>query len=72
MNVHEGKGHYEKYKKLGPIKYSAIPSHLREISAIQLQMQDPSWKNTTELYKEGVKGYYQQQRKKTKQNDTSN
>ena len=72
MNVHEGKGHYEKYKKLGPIKYSAIPSHLREISAIQLQMQDPSWKNTTELYKEGVEGYYQQQRKKTKQNDTSN
>ena len=72
MNVHEGKGHYEKYKKLGPIKYSAIPSHLREISAIQLQMQDPSWKNTTELYKRGVEGYYQQQRKKTKQNDTSN
>ena len=72
LNVHEGKGHYEKYKKVGPNKYAAIPSYLREIDAIQIQMQDPSWENTTKLYKEGVTRYNLQQLDKVKQNDTSN
>lgn len=59
LNIHEGEGHYQLFKKIGLEKYSEIPAHKREIIALEIQMKDPSWKRTTKKFKEGVKKYYQ-------------
>jgi RHS repeat-associated protein len=59
LNIHEGEGHYQMFKKIGPEEYSSIPACQREIIAIEIQMKDPSWKKTTEKFQRGVKKYYQ-------------
>ena len=67
LNAHEGNGHYNLYRIKGAYRYNAIPSYLREINAIKTQMAAPSWNNTTQKYKEGVKRYYLQQLQKKSQ-----
>lgn len=69
LNVHEGLGHYNKYKELGLIKYSEIPSYSREIDAIETQKKDSSWNKTTDKYKKGVLKYYLRRLKIKKEND---
>ena len=64
INVHEGEGHYRLYKELGLSKYGSIPANEREVIAIETQMKDSSWKKTTEKFREGVKKYYQINKKK--------
>ena len=64
LNVHEGLGHYQRYKELGLIRYSEIPKSRREMTAIELQFIDPSWPKTTKKFKDGVTNYYKIQQKK--------
>ena len=51
-------------KELGLSKYGSIPANEREVIAIETQMKDSSWKKTTEKFREGVKKYYQINKKK--------
>lgn len=59
INIHEGKGHYQLFKELGRSKYADIPANTREVIAVEIQMKDPSWKKTTKEFRDGVKKYYQ-------------
>ena len=59
LNIHEGLGHYKKYKELGYEEYHKKPSELRELEAIKTQIKDSSWKQTTSGFREGVFKYYQ-------------
>ena len=70
LNIHEGLGHYKKYKDLGYEDYHKKPSELRELEAIKTQIKDSSWKQTTSGFREGVFKYYQINKNKiSKRND---
>lgn len=63
LNIHEGQGHYQRIREMGPQKYSEIPVSERERKAIEIQMRDSSWKKTTQKFKLGVLKYYMQNKK---------